>query len=222
MVGECHDAAETTAARSRLRPSEARERARKGTSHEGACARRRRDDCRRVTRARRRSCASDQIESTPLSAPRHSFVLLLLLGGCPHHLARSGAPGPVIALRDAGWSECSGDITTRAPDAGSSACSADSTTRAAPTTTGVASRDAGSSSCSADITTRAPDAAPVSDAVLDLDGDGTNDLVFRSSGDLHGNSEFFLYRVDGVCARFVGSVSRRRRAPSAGSRPCAA
>ncbi|MER2561448.1 MAG: hypothetical protein ABTQ32_12030 [Myxococcaceae bacterium] len=47
----------------------------------------------------------------------------------------------------------------------------------------------------------------MSDAELDLDGDGTNDLVFRSSGDLHGNSEFFLYRVDGVCARFVGSVT---------------
>lgn len=44
------------------------------------------------------------------------------------------------------------------------------------------------------------------DAELDLDGDGTKDLVFRSSGDLHGNSEFFLYRVDGACAHFVGSV----------------
>lgn len=66
--------------------------------------------------------------------------------------------------------------------------------------------DAGSPACVADIATRAPAAEPVLDAELDLDGDGTKDLVFRSSGDLHGNSEFFLYRSDGACAHFVGSV----------------
>lgn len=77
----------------------------------------------------------------------------------------------------------------------------------APAPPVIAPHDAGSSACSADIEARAPGAEPVKDAELDLDGDGLNDLVFRSSGDLHGNSKFFLYRVDGACAHFVGSVT---------------
>ncbi len=76
----------------------------------------------------------------------------------------------------------------------------------APAPPVIAPHDAGSS-CSADIEARAPGAEPVKEAELDLDGDGLNDLVFRSSGDLHGNSKFFLYRVDGACAHFVGSVT---------------
>lgn len=65
-----------------------------------------------------------------------------------------------------------------------------------------AAPDAG---CGPDIATRRPCAEAVE--AVDLDADGDLDLVFRDGHDLHGNAEFFFYRVDGACATSLGEVT---------------
>ncbi len=41
---------------------------------------------------------------------------------------------------------------------------------------------------------------------FDFDGDGDVDQVFRNGNDIHGNSDFAMYRNDGGCPVLLGTI----------------